>query len=495
MQEEVLDEMPAPAPAPPGKREEPHAPVESTPSPGVGVDPGAGPAAREDGEEAAPRYVIESIVVRGNRRSKEKLILRELGLAKGDVVAPDDRRVQVARLRLLSLGFFLDVHLSLRKGVRRGGAVLAVDVEERGTVVIKGLFLGTSEATALWGGVDLAETNFLGRGIMVAGGFVQSTRPEVPGARAGLGLRAQAAGPMVRPAGLAPTAEFLFSSGSEFFRAFGAASNSDPSRYVAVNTRRVGGTAGLAADLSRSARLSVRGRFETLHAELPGVRVQDLGAGRIRPIDFSIREGDSQLSALSVELDLDTRSDPVLPQTGRRVLLSFETGMTLLGSEYAFSKGSLQFSQYFRVAGNHALSLHGLAGAMFGGAPYFDQFFIGDLNALLPSRALGLNFSTLASRNFLDTRVAEQRFGAYAGRVMVEYAIPIWRRRGFVYRGDAFAAFGVLGLARQDDLAFRDVGWRRALPIDLTADLGIRLDTLIGIFNISVANALGRVPL
>ena len=70
--------------------------------------------------------------------------------------------------------------------------------------------------------------------------------------------------------------------------------------------------------------------------------------------------------------------------------------------------------------------------------------------------------------------------------------MPIWRRHGFVYGGDAFAAIGVFGLASERD--FRppdDFGWNN-LPIDMTADLGLRLDTYVGVFTISIANALGR---
>ena len=32
-----------------------------------------------------------------------------------------------------------------------------------------------------------------------------------------------------------------------------------------------------------------------------------------------------------------------------------------------------------------------------------------------------------------------------------------------------------------------------SLPIDLTGDLGLRLDTYVGIFTISIANALSRI--
>ena len=78
-------------------------------------------------------------------------------------------------------------------------------------------------------------------------------------------------------------------------------------------------------------------------------------------------------------------------------------------------------------------------------------------------------------------------------RVLVEYAIPIWRRRGFVYGGDAFLGVGLLGVASPGDFIPPGSSGVDALPIDLTGDLGIRLDTYIGIFTISIANALSRV--
>ena len=77
--------------------------------------------------------------------------------------------------------------------------------------------------------------------------------------------------------------------------------------------------------------------------------------------------------------------------------------------------------------------------------------------------------------------------------MLVEYAIPIWRRRGFVYGGDAFAAVGPVRHGQPRRL--HPAGRLRAgtpLPIDLTGDLGLRLDTYVGIFTISIANALSR---
>ncbi len=103
-----------------------------------------------------------------------------------------------------------------------------------------------------------------------------------------------------------------------------------------------------------------------------------------------------------------------------------------------------------------------------------------------------MNFSTLPSRNLLSTSIARHRYDDYAARALVEYAIPVWRRRGFVYGGDAFAAVGLLGMASDGDLSPPGgLTWSK-LPMDLTGDLGLRLDTYVGIFTISIANALSR---
>ena len=471
-------------------------PSEEAEAPLSDEEPVAAPTiapARAPATPFGPRYVLEGIVVRGNHKTDTEVITRELGLAVGDVVGGTDPRVEAARLRLFSLGYFLDVKFSLEKGARAPGAILVVTVEERGTIIINSLHLGTSEATALWGGLDLAETNFLGRGIGIGGGFVTSTRPKVPGAQPSHALALRAAGPWRRDGLLTPYGNFLFSDGSEFFRASGPHDDSDPARFVAVRTRRAGGTLGVGIDLSRTIRVSAEGRYDSISASFPDQRTRLLSDGGAAPISFGIHEGDSRLASLGFGFDIDNRSDPVLPSRGARASVTLQTALPLIGSSYAFAKGVAQASWYHPVR-RHVIGIHGFAGALFGDAPYFERFFVGDLNLLLPPRALGLNFSTLASRDFLGTSVAAHRYDSFAARVLVEYAVPLWRRHGFFYRGDAFAAFGAFALASVDDLRVRDVAPGKAIPADLTADLGLRLDTFVGIFTLSVANALGRIP-
>jgi len=124
----------------------------------------------------------------------------------------------------------------------------------------------------------------------------------------------------------------------------------------------------------------------------------------------------------------------------------------------------------------HALGLHLLAGAIVGDAPYFDRFFVGDLNLLLPRRALGINFSTLSSRACSVTGIARHRYDDFAGRLLVEYAIRLWRRHGL---STAATCSRRSASSRRERRRLRPperVGVDN-LPLDLTGDLGLRLDT------------------
>ena len=465
-----------PTPTPTRLRED-ATPETSVPS----FDPGFG-----------PRYHIEEIVVKGNRKTKTALILREIGLVTGDMVSASDPRVEAARFRLLALGFFLDARLSLVRGARRGGAVLQVEVEERGTIVINELYPSTSAATTFWGGIDASETNFLGRGINLGAAFVLSTKPKVPQAEQGVGVRLHGSLPEIRSLGISLSLTGLFNDGSEFFRAAGADTDPDPLNFVAARTRRAGGLLGAGKSLGRSLRLFADLREETVDATYPIARQRQLPGGQTVPIDFDIIAGRSQVGSLALTVDFDTRSDPILPRSGGRLVASLEGAHSWLGSSYDFVKALVQAAVYQRMPHGHALGFHLLAGAVFGDAAYFDRFFVGDLNLLLPRRALGINFSTLPSRNVLGTDIARHRYDDYAGRLLVEYAIPIWRRHGFVYGGDAFAALGIFALASRPDFDRPDPFAWHNLPLDLTADLGLRLDTYVGVFTISIANALSR---
>ena len=227
------------------------------------------------------------------------------------------------------------MRLSVTRGISRGGVVLVVEVEERGTIVINELFPSTSAATAFWGGADVSETNLLGRGVNLGAGFVASTTPVVPGAVSGLGLRLRAVVPPIGgPYGLSISATGLYNDFSEFQRVMGAADDPDPRNFLAARVKRAGGVLGVGKDFRSGLHATLLVREEVVSAELPAV------SPLLPQVDFMVYDGVSRVGSVSAGLDLDTRSDPILPRSGMRVALTLEAATSLLGSSYTSSRPS-----------------------------------------------------------------------------------------------------------------------------------------------------------
>jgi hypothetical protein len=143
----------------------------------------------------------------------------------------------------------------------------------------------------------------------------------------------------------------------------------------------------------------------------------------------------------------------------------------------------------------HVLSIHLTGGVVLGDAPLFDRFHVGDLNRLVTPRALGLTVSTTPARDVFGTAADDIYYGEVGGVAELQYSYRLFRSSRFVYGGDLFAGAGLWALANAGALRVRDRAARKALPIDILLDIGLRLDTEVGIFELSLANGLGRVPL
>jgi hypothetical protein len=53
---------------------------------------------------------------------------------------------------------------------------------------------------------------------------------------------------------------------------------------------------------------------------------------------------------------------------------------------------------------------------------------------------------------------------------------------------------GLLMLTSRKELQVRDQDLSGSIPIDMTLDAGLRLDTRVGVFRLSIGNGLGRIP-
>jgi outer membrane protein assembly factor BamA len=451
------------------------------------------------------KYTLEGIEVRGNTTTLARVVLRYVPLHAGDVLDVNDPELELTRFRLLGTGFFRDVQLSLRRGTRRGNVVLVVDVVERNTAIVQDLWLGLSEDVGpsgsrrpltAYGGARVSETNLAGSGIALGGAFAVADGQ--------LALRARVTDPEFLRSNWIAEAEVLYSAARDFFGngdvlvdACRTDGNCDPiptqQDYAVATYKRFGGRLAFGHDLGISSQLFLEYRLEKIDATLP-VAASDHRGLDVEPIDFMLLPGSSVLSTLHSSVVNDTRDEPFLTTRGHRLVASLDASLAPFGSDYAYAKVVLRGSQWFPLPWGHVLAVDGFAGAIFGNAPLFERFYVGDLSDLLPDRVLDLNFDRRPAPNFLDNDVVEIRYGNYAAKIDVEYRVPLYRGTRSIYGVDLFGSFGLYGIANEKDLVDPPRGYRGTVPIDLTFNGGLRIDTQAGGFVIGVANLVGLIP-
>jgi len=284
--------------------------------------------------------------------------------------------------------------------------------------------------------------------------------------------------------------------GSEPYQIRGPDGDARPMNLEAFRYRRFGVRAGATYNVSALTRLSTSLRAELLDASLPIAPTRQLSDGPAIAVDLHLDPGASRVVTAGFGFDRDTRPDPVLPHAGSRVVASVELGSTLLGGSYDFATIFGAYEHYWPLRSEkHALGIKLAGGVVVGDAPRFDRIHVADVDRMLTPRAVGLVLSTAAPLAILGTRDDKPTYGDLGGTATLEYAVRLFRGTGErrVYGGDVFFGTGLWGLAEARDLRARDTGFYASLPIDLYLDAGVRIDTDIGTFEITIANALGRV--
>jgi outer membrane protein assembly factor BamA len=479
---------------------EPAPPPPPTPVPGE--TPDRHPDADTDERQAAPlRYTLEAIQLRGNSRTERRVVLRYEPFKPGQVFDVDDPEVELSRYRLLGTGFFRDVQFSLKKGSARGLVVLVIDVTERNTIVINDISMGLAadarpdgavDRLSGYAGLDVAETNLAGTGITLGGAMAVASRQ--------LALRVRFLDPAFFGTSWMVGGSLLYNDALDYFGNASVlwANPEQPQSFdsAVVDYTRFGGSLGIGKDLSVSTQLWLHYRLETLNASSPLVGSHLRGFDR-EPIDFDIIRGRSVLSTLRGTLQVDTRDHPFLPTRGSFSTITTEVGLLPAGRDYDYTRVDAQTSRWFQLPWHgHVLRLSAFAGAITGNAPFFEQYYVGDFSDFLPDRVLGVSFDHRFSPNLLGTQIVEVRYGKYAFDAGAEYRIPLYRGHHTVFGIDFFGSGGLYSVASDRDLVHtpRAYSGFARFPLDLTFNLGFRMDTSAGGFVFAFSNVLGFLP-
>ena len=459
------------------------------------------------------RYVLEGIVVIGNKRTKAQLVRKFVPLKPGDFLDPESPELLATEWRLMGTGWFDNVRISLERGAEHGYVVLIVEVRERNTVVIEQLVAGLSEGVRKttdrgrtlfpWLGFKITETNLAGLGIRLSGTALLSEFQQ--------GGRLDLRYPKLIKSEYGIRFGTYFLNGREFYGNSPLVSvpcgqptcpgTSEVTNAV-VRYRRGGFMVGTGKEFTSKLRYSLDWIGDIVSVLGRPQAASETVGNEIKPIDFAIQDGRSFVSSLRFGLTFDKRDDPGITKEGVLFVGNVMLGTRALGSDYDFIKLEVWVRRWWRLPWRHTIRLGFFGGAAFGNTPFFYLFHISDLTDLIPSRFLEMQLDARPPPNLLGTSIENNYLGELAWRLDIGYDVPVFERpreRGL----REVNLYSVIGLLSLSDLRDQRTGFGgfsgyegfSRYPLDLTFDFGFRFDTSVGVFQVGFSTLLGFIRL
>ena len=109
--------------------------------------------------------ILEGYAVKGNKKTKDKVILREM---RQELGTPFNAKLARRSMqRVYNLGFFEDVNINMKPGIEPNAVIMEVNVKEKRTGTF-GIGAGYSTSDGIIGMVSVSDTNFRGRGDLIS---------------------------------------------------------------------------------------------------------------------------------------------------------------------------------------------------------------------------------------------------------------------------------------------------------------------------------------
>ncbi len=440
----------------------------------------------EQKEEFGPTIFIENISVSGNTRTTKKLITRALPFSVGQSMQAGDPKLTQAEQKLLALGFFHSVKLTLDKGTTIGRYIVHVIVEEKSTLILDKLLFGTNLQHPFWFGTELIDPNILGDGFIANAGFVFAKGEKIKNSTDQFGATVGLFIPRFGKSRFGGGLGLQYSSASEPYAKTKSRTDQETD-YSSYYYTRLEMSPSLSFQARPLLQIQAGLRSSLLKGRVPASYLLDGITTEIPMVN-----GSSNVNSFWFSAEYDSRPNPLLPYEGSRLSLRAEAGTKKLG-DYYFHRYDIAAERHWKIASkNHVLSLHANATYFKGNAPRFLRPHESDYNALAPPRTYGLVLSPVPPPSILRNQPMSA-FGEVGGLLRAEYSFLLFRPKDQVWAGRLFIGAGVWSLAntsvwRNIDDSFSEI------PIDMTFDAGLRVNTKVGVFEITIANAWGRLP-
>jgi outer membrane protein insertion porin family len=302
---------------------------------------------------------INRILITGNRKTKDKVIRRQLLAAPGDVF----KRSNVLRSQreVFQLGFFDDIQLDSQNADRETGAIdLVLNVEERSTGSAS-LGAGVNSQAGLTGFVQLSQNNFRGLGQIVS-------------VRAEFGR--------FREYEFSFTEPWLFdtptSAGFDVF--------DTRRRYTEYTEKRRGGDLRVGRPFPWLDYARVSARYSIAEYQLDAEPGFEDEIGDVDPVT-GVHTGvsNSVISAITLTLARNSVDSPFFPTRGSSAAWVHEFGGGILGGDEHYYMMTFDKRAYFRTVSKFVLSLSGRVGLLTGLrtptlVPFWKRFRLGGIS-------------------------------------------------------------------------------------------------------------------
>jgi outer membrane protein insertion porin family len=322
--------------------------------------------------QRGPLVRIDRIQVRGNAKTRDLVIRREIVIVEGDLY--NQTLVEASKARIQALGFFESVEVSEEEGSTPDSVVLNFEVAEKATGTFQ-VGAGFSSIESFIFTAQVQQNNLFGLGQSL------TLQLQLSGIRQLVQVR------LVEP--------YLWgtqwSAAVEAFRTI--------RQFQSFNRDSTGGSLTLGhAVFTDYLRLFVQYTAEYVDISERtggglGTGNQNINAGLRLPIANLFRSG--LTSSVRLSLTWDSRDNRLFPTRGIFASLSSELADSVLGSQNTFLRHRLFFRWYYPVFGGVVLKMNTEAGLITSrqaaGVPVFERFFLGGILDVrgFPLRTLG----------------------------------------------------------------------------------------------------------
>jgi outer membrane protein insertion porin family len=353
--------------------------------------------------QEGPRVYIERVNIKGNTRTLDKVVRRELQFAEGDAFSTS--KIEESRRRLKNLGFFETSDISNTPGSAPDTTIVNVEVKEQPTGEIS-IGAGFSTTDGPIGDFGIREKNFLGTGQDLSARFAISLRQEQ--------IDASYTDPYFMDTNIT-TGVDLFATTTDF---------TSESGYKQTS---FGGTVRAGYDV-------IDYLHQTWRYTLRNDRVSDVSSSA--SLYIQEQEGSATTSLIGQDLSYDRRDNRLDPTSG--YFWQWSSDFAGAGGSVRFLRNVVLGSYYYPIADQWTASLRGEGGYIDGLGKQVritDKFFLGGDNFI------GFRTSGVGPRD-IDTKDALGGLEYFV--ITPELSYPIGLPKEFGIVGKAFTQVGTL---------------------------------------------------